>query len=151
MARISETMVSDHARLRALLRVGDFEAFRAGLLRHIGIEEKILLPALRQAGWEDAALSRLLRADHGVIATLLVPTPTDEIRAALAALLDVHDRAEEGEQGLYAACDRRLSDDLVATIEAVHAPPLAPHFDGPRAREKLADALAYVRRRTGAP
>ncbi len=39
---------------RALALAGEvdrepFDAFRAGLLRHIGIEEKILLPAAREA------------------------------------------------------------------------------------------------------
>ncbi|HZY04220.1 MAG TPA: hemerythrin domain-containing protein, partial [Anaeromyxobacteraceae bacterium] len=50
---------ADHRRLDALLSrsVADpeafdletFEAFRAGLLKHIALEEKILLPAVREA------------------------------------------------------------------------------------------------------
>ena len=52
-------LAADHARLDELLRVAgarpdaidrpSYAAFRAGLLRHIGLEEKILFPAARRA------------------------------------------------------------------------------------------------------
>ena len=140
-------MRADHARLRQLLRTGDFEAFRGGLLRHIGLEEKILLPALRAAGADPAELAKTLRADHGILATLLVPTPTEEIKSAIVTLLDVHDVLEEGAGGLYEQCDAKLDAAIVERMDAVREPPLAPHFDGPRAQDKLRDALAYVLRR----
>jgi len=51
--------VKDHGRLEGLLQSavaqagsvdqGLYDQFRAGLLRHIGMEEKILLPAARRA------------------------------------------------------------------------------------------------------
>lgn len=151
---ISAYLTADHVRLRSLLRNGDFERFRAALLRHIGLEEKILLPALRQAGPEPTELIKLLHADHGVLATLLVPTPTAEITAAIVDLLDAHDRLEEDAGGLYEQCDQRLAADAArvsARMRETAEPPLAPHFDGPRAREKVAEALAYVRTRTPTP
>jgi len=56
---IARHLAEDHARLDALLTrsladVGElarepFDAFRAGLLRHIALEEKILFKAAREA------------------------------------------------------------------------------------------------------
>ncbi|MBZ0119582.1 MAG: hypothetical protein K8H88_21505, partial [Sandaracinaceae bacterium] len=55
--RPTEHLIADHARLHALLQRAlasgfdpePFAEFRAGLLRHIGIEEKVLLVAARRA------------------------------------------------------------------------------------------------------
>ena len=65
---ITDFLVKDHGRLEALLQAavaqvgsvdqGTYDQFRAGLLRHIGMEEKILLPAVQRA---------LERAGHDVI------------------------------------------------------------------------------------
>lgn len=142
---IEEFLSRDHGRLDELLGRADtgrgpidmdaYEGFRAGLLRHIAMEEKILLPFARaRRGGEPLPMAAALRADHGRIAKLLVPTPTraliDTIRMALAE----HNAIEEGPGGLYAACDA-LSDGeaatLLARLAAQPAPPLAPHYDGP--------------------
>src|SRR5678810_41241 len=57
-----------------------YTQFRAGLLRHIGMEEKILLPAAqRQRGGEPLPIASKLRLDHGAIASLLMPPPTASI------------------------------------------------------------------------
>ena len=49
---LTDFLVEDHRRLEALLHQavahvdqGAYAQFRAGLLRHIGMEEKILIPA----------------------------------------------------------------------------------------------------------
>lgn len=73
-------------------------AFAAELAPHFAIEEKVLLPALRQAGREDLA-SRTL-CDH------------DAMRAALAEperfadLLEAHVRFEERE--LFPVCEELI-------------------------------------------
>ncbi len=96
---IERILVDDHRRLEALLARAvarsdafdhaAFEKFRAGLLRHIGIEEKILLRESRAArGGEALPSANELRVQHGAIASLLVPTPTPAIVAELRALLD---------------------------------------------------------------
>ena len=88
---IHRFLTDDHRRLDALLEraVADvqrfdhaaYAAFRGGLLRHIGLEEKILLPeAQRLRGGEPLAVAATLRLQHGAIAALLVPTPTPLIR-----------------------------------------------------------------------
>ena len=56
---ITDFLVKDHRRLEGLLQAavaqagavdqGTYDQFRAGLLRHIGMEEKILLPAVQRA------------------------------------------------------------------------------------------------------
>ena len=86
---LSSFFVRDHRRLDALLKkaVADghvdarpYAEFRAGILRHIGMEERILIPAARRArGGQALPIARLLRLDHGAIAALLVPPPRPEI------------------------------------------------------------------------
>jgi hypothetical protein len=69
----------DHDRLDGLLRRsvteagaidrGAYAEFRAGLLKHISMEEKVLLPAAqRLRGGEPLAMAATLRLDHSVLA-----------------------------------------------------------------------------------
>ncbi len=107
---IATFLAQDHDRLDALLRRAlavpgevdrePFDEFRGGLLRHIGMEEKLLLPAVREArGGEPHPLARRLRIDHGAITSLLVPTPTPAIVAELRAILGPHNEVEEAPGG----------------------------------------------------
>jgi len=86
-SQIRRYLADDHTRLGALLEKAwakpgliDREAyaeFRAGLLRHIGLEEKILLPAIQKLrGGQPHPVANRLRLDHGALAALLVPTPS---------------------------------------------------------------------------
>ena len=85
---VHDFLAADHARLDGLVAVAlaadgldlaAYEQFRAGLLRHIGMEEKILLPAAKRArGGTALPAARLLRHDHSALAALLVPTPMPE-------------------------------------------------------------------------
>ncbi|HYG69764.1 MAG TPA: hemerythrin domain-containing protein, partial [Anaeromyxobacteraceae bacterium] len=127
---ITGWLAQDHARLEALLARAvatpgaldrePFDLFRAGLLRHIAIEEKILLPAAREArGGEPLPAARRLRIDHGALAALLVPTPTPELVRELRSILDPHNAIEEGPEGVYAACEALLAsraEELAARI-----------------------------------
>ncbi len=153
--RISRAMADDHARLDALLRRAvasagafdrsAFDAFREGLLRHIALEEKILLPAARAArGGEPLPQARRLRVDHGAIAALLVPTPTREIAGELRKILAPHDEAEEGEGGLYDGCDLLLAAEAGSILERMRAYPavkVARYQDGPRVCRTAEEAL----------
>ncbi|HEU4385199.1 MAG TPA: hemerythrin domain-containing protein [Anaeromyxobacteraceae bacterium] len=152
---LTSWFAEDHARLDALLRRSmaspgafdeeAFEAFRAGLLKHIALEEKILLPALRQArGGEPLPLARRLRVDHGAIASLLVPTPDAALVAELRSILEPHNAAEEGPGGLYAACDQLLAGEAEALLARIRAYPdvkVAPHRDVPGVYRTAAEAL----------
>jgi len=135
----------DHARLDALLnrilaisgeidRIAEAE-FRAGLLKHISMEEKILLlDAQRRRGGEPLPVAAKLRADHGAIAALLVPTPTPQTVAALRSILAGHNAIEEGPGGMYETCEQLAGaevDDLHARLRAAPEVPAAAHVDGP--------------------
>jgi hypothetical protein len=152
---LTSWFAEDHARLDGLLRrsVADpaafdreaFDAFRAGLLRHIALEEKILLPAVRKArGGDPLPLARRLRVDHGAIASLLVPTPDAAIVAELRTILDPHNAAEEAPGGLYQSCDELLSQDAPGLLERIGAYPpvkVAPHRDHPGVCRTAEEAL----------
>jgi len=151
---LQQYLQEDHRRLEALLAAAvagaeidraAFEVFRAGLLRHIGMEEKILLPAARRlrAG-EPLPLARQLRLDHGALAALLVPTPTRAIVDQIRALLVAHNPLEEDPGGLYEICDRLAAGEVQSLLQRLKdAPqvPLAPHYDGERAFEGIVRLL----------
>lgn len=143
-------MADDHARLDRLLVAseradgsideGTYAQFRAGLLRHIGMEEKVLLPYARskRAG-EPLEIATQLRRDHGEIARALVGSPTSSLVGRLRELLGRHNPLEEGATGLYALCDALAGDDaaaLVARLREQPEVPLAPYYDGPPHRAK---------------
>lgn len=151
---IAEHLTGDHCRLDGLLAAATrrepmdldaYAAFRRGLLRHIGIEEKILLPAVERArdGVPLDTTARL-RLDHGAIAALLVPTPTPAIVATLRHILGRHNEIEEGSDGLYATCDRILAADvapLLAEMAQYPAVAVSPHNDAPVVMPAVTRAL----------
>jgi len=143
---IHEFLRRDHERLAELLDascrdgtidLAAFHEFRAGILRHIGMEEKILLPAVKPLrGGEPLPIARQMRLDHSALAALLVPTPTPLIVERLRALLSVHNAMEEGDDGVYAQCEQIAGVEGQAMLDQLlKAPPvkLAPYQDGPRA------------------
>ncbi len=156
---------ADHHRLDALLRravaqVGGvdrepFDAFRAGLLRHIGMEEKVLFPAARMARPELLPITSRLRVDHGAIAALLVPSPTLVIVEDLLSVLRPHTHREEDEHGVYDACDAALGEvaarRMVDELRGFPEPPLNPYNDSSEVRRHVAVTLAASRRQWGQP
>jgi hypothetical protein len=86
---------------------GAFAEFRRGLLKHISMEEKILLPAVQALRHgEPLRIAAQLRLQHGAIAALLVPSPRSAVVNALKVVLAEHNATEEGSDGVYAECDR---------------------------------------------
>lgn len=138
-------MQNDHERLDEILRavaavdpidVPAYQPFRSGLLRHIGIEEKILIPLVRARRPAAVDLVRQLKLDHGALAGLLVPTPTLILISRIHEVLAQHNPLEEGPGGLYDMCGELAGADeaaLIVRIDRAPAVPLAPHYDGPRA------------------
>ena len=157
---LGEFLAADHRRLEALLdrATADpeavdqilFEEFRAGLLRHIGMEEKILLPAARRAlGGNPLPIARRLRLDHGAIAAMLVPTPSAKSVARLRQMLALHDALEEGPDAVYDECDRLLSGEvteLLRSLETYPAVRTRPHSDGPGVEAHIRETLELAGR-----
>jgi hypothetical protein len=149
-------LANDHERLDGLLRRAMTEAstidraayaeFRAGLLRHISLEEKILLPAAqRWQGGDPLPIAAKLRLDHGALAALLVPTPTPAIIAAIRTVLAAHNALEEGPGGVYERCEQLAgaeADALLAQLRAAPEVPVAPYADGPQVMSVVRRALA---------
>jgi hypothetical protein len=152
---ITRLLTADHVRLEGLLNAATarpeaidpapYAEFRRGLLRHIAIEEKLLLPAAQAArGGEPLPVAPQLRLDHGALAALLVPSPAPVIVATLRRVLARHNPLEEGPEGLYATCDRLLAaraEAIVAKIEAYPEVPVSPHNDDPKVLPAVARAL----------
>jgi hypothetical protein len=152
---VTAYLAEDHARLDALLAravrhrggvdLEPYGAFRAGLLRHIGIEEKILFPAIRAArGGEPHADWKRLRIDHGAITSLLVPPPSPDLVAELRSILEPHNVVEEAPGAAYAAADGLAPRDADLVLRMMRAYPpvrVAAYRDGPRVLHRAADAL----------
>lgn len=152
---VTAVLAEDHARLDRLLAQAvrdpgalDLEAygaFRAGLLRHIAIEEKVVFPALRAArGGEHHPDWRRLRIDHGALTSLLVPPPTAELVAELRSILGPHNAVEEAPGALYEAADALAGDAAERVVRELRAYPpvkVAPYRDGPRVLRRAEDAL----------
>ena len=163
MQRITEYLEQDHLRLHALLAAatasgagGRFDAvsyaeFRAGLLRHIAIEEKLLLPAARRAR-SGVPIDRAhqLRIEHGALGSLLVPTPDHALCREIAGLLATHDAREEGAGGVYAECERLMSAEasraLLVRAGELSEVRVAVHFDGQGTCRTAQEALASAMR-----
>lgn len=155
MAAIQDFLEADHRRLEALLDracadAGQvereaFDAFREGLLRHIAIEEKVLLAeAKRLRGGEALPAAAQLRLDHAAIASILAARPTCEFIDELRALLGVHNTLEEGPDGVYAQCESLAGDGRPALLERIHAVPpvrVAPYSPPERIRREISRAL----------
>ena len=153
---ITEYFESDHRRLdRLLVRAtadpnaidGDaYAKFRSGLLRHIGLEEKIVFPMVqRLRGGAPMPEVQQLRLDHGALTALFVPPPTTGIIAAIRAILEKHNAMEEAAFGVYETSDELAGADTADVVEkAMHAPevPVLPYNEDPRVLDATRRALA---------
>jgi hypothetical protein len=152
---ISRYLEKDHRRIEDILQCATgssdriepelYAAFRGALLRHIGMEEKILFPEIRKAT-DGSSLPGVeqLHLDHGALAALLVPTPTKSILDAIRTILRRHNIVEEGPEGIYGQCERLPgidADRILVRLQA--APPVAlnPHVDNATAVESMRAAV----------
>lgn len=150
MENITRLLSNDHDRLDALLFQADanaqaYESFRRGLLKHVGMEEMILLPAVKRLRGAPLELAAKIRLDHGALTALMIPSPTPAVLKAVRAILTEHNRLEEQAGGLYEQCEEALGAEAPKVLEALEkAPdiPPAPHVDSPQALASVRRALA---------
>ncbi len=136
-ASIQEFLERDHNRLDILLAQAlsddgtidqsSFDEFRKGLLKHIGIEEKLIFLFVTKLGSpEQREIAATLRIQHGAIASLLVLDPSPQSIRALRVILAVHNPIEEGGAGFYAACELLASDQAPLLLEQMESIPEVP-------------------------
>ena len=154
--KIHRYLGDDHRRLdvlfeRAAADLNNFDAsayaqFRAGLLKHIGMEEKILLPAAqKRRGGQPLEIAPRLRLDHGALTALLVPAPTAPVIAAIRAILKIHNPIEEDAGGMYDQCEEIIGPDVDEILRQLQSFPevkVLPHVDTPFVIEAARRALA---------
>lgn len=144
--RLSEFMIAEHTRLDELLDQaarpdgaidrGAYERFRDVLLRHIRIEEKILLPMAQQKrDGEALPIAARLRLDHGALAALMMLPPARHTFRAIRAVLEAHNPLEELQGGAYEQCESLAGskiDELLARIMATPKVPASLWVDSPK-------------------
>ena len=109
--------------------------FRKKLLRHISIEEKIVLPTIaRLQGGKPSPIAERLRLDHGALTALMVPSPTEAIIKTIRSILKVHNPLEEDEGGLYRVLDNLAGEEaeqMTRKMKSFPEVPVRPHNDKP--------------------
>jgi hypothetical protein len=152
---ISGYLEEDHRRIEHILQEASrssdrtepklYQEFRGALLGHIGMEEKILFPAIRIAtGGESLPGVEQLHLDHGALAALLVPTPAASILGAIRTILRRHNITEEGPDGIYRRFEQLPGIDVDGIFASlVGTPPVAmnPHVDNAAAIESMRAAV----------
>ncbi|HMU14776.1 MAG: hemerythrin domain-containing protein [Bacteroidetes bacterium] len=141
--RLHAFFTNDHRRLEALLEQAfadpgaiDHEAygqFRAGLLRHIGMEEKILFVAAQEANaGAPLPVQAKLRLDHGALTSLMVIPPSVALTRVIRHVLDLHDDIEEKPGGMYDACEQLTEHRTDVLLERLaHVPETPVHPPNP--------------------
>ena len=155
VGRIRRFLTDDHRRLDALLaraaacssdhERAAYDEFRRGLLKHIGIEEKILLAAAQRLLGKPLAQAERLRQDHGALVALLMPLPAPGVIRAIKAILAAHNPVEEGPGGVYDVCERLAkneADDLLASIRNAPEVPTRPNMTSPKILDVARRAMA---------
>ena len=151
---VYQYLANDHRRLEQALQRATSGAsiepsayleFRGGLLRHIGMEEKILMPAAQAAhDGQPLSAAQRLHLDHGALAALLVLSPTRSIITAILHILEGHNGVEEGPDGIYSQCESLPGFDtekILARLQGYPPVAMAPYSDKPIAVQSARDAL----------
>jgi hypothetical protein len=147
-------LTDDHTRLDDLLARAssnpdtvdqhEYAEFRKGLLRHIGIEEKMVFPAvLVKTGSEHKELIAHLRLDHGALVSLLVPPPSRSVIATIRSILQAHNPLEEETGGLYDILEGAVGSDegILSRMSTAPDVPVLPHNERPGALEAARRAV----------
>ena len=150
-----QLLADEHARLDSLLvraglcrsveELSAYDQLRRILLRHIGMEEKVLLPAAERARGKPIAEAARLRLDHGALAALMIPSPQPRIIRAIRIVLARHNPLEEAGNGVYDSCELIVGSaaaEVLASLKATPSVSVKPHLDSTKVYEALRRALA---------
>lgn len=150
---LHDFLTRDHERLDALLALcldggsvipkEPYDEFRRGLLRHIGIEERVLFPMLRSKHGL-TVVERQLHRDHAALAALLVPPPGRWELEQIAGILAGHNDLEERVEGMYELVERTAGESLQELLDRAHAIPqtrVAAHTDSSLLRATITQLL----------
>jgi hemerythrin superfamily protein len=154
--QLYQFFTNDHRRIEELLdkatedpnniEMEYYHRFRAGLLTHIKMEEKILFPAAQRAnGNIPLPIAAKLRLEHGALTALMVPPPTPSLIKVLRHVLDKHDMAEEEPGGMYDVCEsltQHQTREILEELAKISETPLHDHNIAPYAMEAAKRALA---------
>lgn len=158
---IELALAEDHRRLDVLLArsidaepfdAESFRAFRAALLRHIAVEERIVMAEAQKVDRSLTGPALALRAEHGAMAILLVPTPDRPLALELRGLIAGHMAHEEGPDGMHARCERALqanASEVAARMRDYPQVRVAPYQDVPGRPRTARSALEAMERRGG--
>ncbi len=137
-------MAGEHAQLDGLLAKAagesgqidreSYQRFRERLLRHIRIEERILLPMAERKRGATLPLAPRLRLDHGAFAALLMLPPVEQAFRTIRTVLDVHNPLEEAQGGVYEQCETLADseiDELLVQIAGTPRVPVSCWIDSP--------------------
>lgn len=95
-----------------------YHQFRTGLLTHIKMEEKTLFPAaVLGNGGEPIPLAAKLRLDHGALTSLMSIPPTHELIRVVKKILEIHDRLEEEQGGMYDQCEKLTAEQTAEVMQ----------------------------------
>jgi len=131
----SEFLTQTHEQLRDLLskslsiqgvQIEHYETFRTELLKHIGVEEHIVLPLVEERSPQRFFALRQIRLEHKAIGVLLALPPTGEIITVLRNLLKKHDFLEETPDTLYDILDECCVADQPELLERIKDYPGLP-------------------------
>lgn len=154
--KIHTYLADDHRRLDGLLdRVfsgsetidaAAYGQFRTGLLKHIAMEEKIILPAAqKRRGGVPLAVAAKLRLDHGALTALLVFSPTARTAAVVRVILSSSNPMVEIPGGVYDECDplsEGEGDRILRELQNYAGVKVLPNVHYPFETEATRSALA---------
>jgi hypothetical protein len=103
-----------------------YQRFRERLLRHIRIEERILLPMAERKHGLALAIAPRLRLDHGALAALLMLPPVNRAFRTIRAVLDAHNPLEEIESGVYEQCESLAGSEIDELLRQITTTPRVP-------------------------
>jgi hemerythrin HHE cation binding domain-containing protein len=144
--RLLDELLAQAAGLGGAIDQAAYETFRECLLRHIRIEERILLPmAQHKRGGEPLAIAPRLRLDHGTLAAVLMLPPAAQTFRALRAVLEAHNPLEENDGGVYEQFEGLAgseADSLLEHAAATARIPVSRWIDSPKIVAAAKRALA---------